>query len=194
MHTCVRYSRRSGTCGAPWNPVFHARIRPIIITGTGNFRGAYAPRLDEKFIATECMSSYICVYIPYLYLVKMRHMLAVWKRTAIDIKLTGTAASVFYKTSRRVHGVLLCRTKTTRRGLGVSYRARSTRYTMRCHNRHVTWILIYRYLRRLFYISHWRHMWIRNYLCKYLLMTSKFLDEEMRVCENQIKMNNTYSQ
>jgi len=61
MHTCARYSRRSDTCGALWNPVFHARIRPAI-TGTGNFRGAHAPRFDEKFIVARRMYVVVCTY------------------------------------------------------------------------------------------------------------------------------------
>jgi len=57
-----------------------------------------------------------------------------WKRSAIDIKFTGTAVSAFYKTLRSVCTlctVLLAPFAGRREygKLGVSYRVRSVRYT-----------------------------------------------------------------
>lgn len=51
-HMCAAFASLEYLRRALWNPVFHARIR-LAITSTGNFRGAYAPRPDEKFIAAH---------------------------------------------------------------------------------------------------------------------------------------------
>lgn len=129
-------SRRSDTRGAPWNPVFHARFRAA--TPERCSRAMYAPRESTRWEIHCADTPGTVVYVyprtrpsaDVLHLcrrrAKMKRALATAERT-VDIKLSGTAASTFYKVSRS----LCARTSSpccssfsrgTKDSLAVSYR------------------------------------------------------------------------